>query len=188
MNDKTFETKEYEKRMDGAIEVLARELGGLRSGRASTALLAPLSVRAYGDTSQPIDQLASLNVVDARTLSINVWDASVVAAVEKAIVESDLGLTPQTEGSVIRLHLPSPSAERRQDLAKIAARYAEEARIAVRNVRRDAIDSIRKQEKEKQVSQDEAQNFSELVQKITDRYVGKIDEALRTKEQEIATP
>ncbi len=188
MDEKTFETKEYAKRMDGALEVLARELGGLRSGRASISLLAPLNVRAYGEASQPIDQLASLNVVDARTLSINVWDASIVPAVEKAIIESDLGLTPQTEGSVIRLHLPSPSAERRQDLTKIAARYAEEARIAVRNVRRDAIDAIRKQEKEKVASQDEAQHFSEMVQKITDQYVGKIDEALRNKEQEIATP
>ena len=188
MNENTFATKEYEKRMDGALEVLARELGGLRSGRASIELLAGVSVRAYGEASQPIDQLASINVADARTLSINIWDATIVAAVEKAISESDLGLTPQTEGAVIRLHLPSPSAERRQELVKIAARYAEEARVAVRNVRRDAIDTVRKKEKEKEASQDEAQHFSEIVQKITDRYVGKIDEALRTKEQEIATP
>lgn len=188
MNSDNFSTKEYEKRMDGALEVFVRELGGLRTGRASTSLLASLTVRAYDDTSQPIEQLANLNVVDSRTLSINVWDASIVSAIEKAINESDLGLTPQTEGAVIRLHLPSPSAERRQDLIKIAARCAEEARIAVRNVRRDAIDSIRKMEKDKQISQDESQHFSETVQKVTDRYVGKIDESLRSKEQEIATP
>ena len=108
-------------------EVLSKEFKGLRAGRAATSLIAPLDVRAYGDAMQPLEQLASLTVVDARTLSIQVWDSSVVSAVEKAINESDLGLTPQTEGAVIRLHLPSPSAERRKELAKLAARYAEEA-------------------------------------------------------------
>ena len=188
MASEEFSTKEYEKRMDGALEVLAKEFRGLRAGRAATSLVTPLVVRAYGDATQPLEQLASVTVVDARTLSIQVWDSSVVSAVEKAINESNLGLTPQTEGAVIRLHLPSPSAERRQDLAKMAARYAEEARIAVRNIRRDAIDSVRKDEKEKAVSQDEAQRYCELVQKVTDTHITKIDEALREKERIIATP
>ena len=188
MASEEFSTREYEKRMDGALEVLSKEFKGLRAGRAATSLIAPLDVRAYGDAMQPLEQLASLTVVDARTLSIQVWDSSVVSAVEKAINESDLGLTPQTEGAVIRLHLPSPSAERRKELAKLAARYAEEARIAVRNVRRDAIDSVRKQEKDKNISKDEEQRYCDLVQKVTDSHITKIDEALREKERIIATP
>ncbi|MEM7198510.1 MAG: ribosome recycling factor, partial [Pseudomonadota bacterium] len=153
------------RRMKGAVEALQAELAGLRTGRASTGLLEAVNVDAYG-AMMPMNQVASLSVLDARTLSISIWDANLTKAVEKAIMESDLGLNPQTEGNVIRLPLPDLTEERRIELTKVAGKMAENSRVAVRNVRRDAIDQIRKSEKDGDVSKDESHRSQEEIQKL----------------------
>ncbi|MDA7981341.1 MAG: ribosome recycling factor [Alphaproteobacteria bacterium] len=172
-------------RMESALTAFARDLAGIRAGRASTALLEPITVSAYGGSKMPINQLAGLSAPDPRTLVVQVWDASQAEAVDKAIRDSGLGLSPQMEGSVIRVNIPPLSEERRAELAKLSSKYAETARIAVRNVRRDGMEALKKREKDGEISQDEHRRDAEQIQKLTDETIGKIDEMLAGKEKEI---
>jgi ribosome recycling factor len=176
--------KDMELRMQGATDLLTRELAGVRTGRASTALLDALRVEAYGAVT-PIGQIASLSVPDPKTLVIQPWDASQITTIEKAILRSDLGLTPANDGKVIRLVMPALTEERRKQLAKTVGKLAEDARVAVRNVRREANDRLKGMAKDKKVSQDEERRGHDAIQKATDRFIGRIDEIARKKEQEI---
>ncbi len=170
--------------MAGAIEALKREFAGLRTGRASTSLLEPLSVAAYG-AEMPINQVATLGAPEPRMLTVQVWDRSNLKAVERAIRESSLGLNPTSDGQLIRVPIPELSEERRTELARIAHRYAEQARVAVRNVRRDGMDKLKRMEREGDLSRDEQHLWSEEVQELTDRFVKEIDNAVSAKETEI---
>ena len=172
------------RRMDGAIEVLRKEFGGLRTGRASAGLLEPISVAAYGGT-MPINQVANVSVPEPRMITVQVWDRAMVKAVDKAIRESGLGLNPQTEGQVIRVPIPDLNEERRRELTRVSARYAEEARVSVRHVRRDGIEMLRRREKEADISQDQQRKLQQEVQRLTDDYIQRIDEALTQKDREI---
>ncbi|HET7875547.1 MAG TPA: ribosome recycling factor [Methylomirabilota bacterium] len=176
--------KDLEARMQGAVDVLGREFAGVRTGRANTALLDAVKVDAYG-TLQAINQMASLSVPDPKTLVIQPWDASQIGAVEKAILKSDLGLTPSNDGKVIRLTMPPLTEERRKQLAKTVGKFAEDARVAIRNIRREANDKLKALAKEKKVSQDEERRGHELIQKTTDKFIAKVDELTKKKEQEI---
>lgn len=178
------EFDDLKRRMDGAVEVLRREFAGLRTGRASTGLLEMIAVRAYG-SQMPMNQVATISVPEPRLLTVQVWDNSLVKAVERAIHESDLGLNPQPEGNLIRVPVPELSEERRVELTRVAGRYAEQARVAVRNVRRDGMDSLKHMERDGEISQDEHHTRGEALQKLTDEHVKHIDEMLATKEQEI---
>jgi len=179
-----FDTKALEKRMQGALNVLKQEFGGLRTGRASATLLDPITVNAYG-TRMPINQVATVSVPEPRMISVQVWDKSNVSAVEKAIRESDLGLNPVVDGTSLRLPIPEMNEERRKELAKVCAKYAEQARIAVRNVRRDGMEQLKKQEKEGVIGKDDHHMLADEVQALTDKYIGEIDAALADKEKEI---
>ena len=179
-----FDLKELERRMRGAIDTLKKELSGLRTGRASAHLLDPLMVNVYG-ARMPITQVATVSTPDARTISVQVWDKGQVHAVEKAIRESNLGLNPVTDGALIRLPIPSLNAERRQELVKIAHKYAETARVAVRNVRRDGMELLKKLDKDGQMSEDDHHKNSTKVQELTDRLIKEIDQTLAGKEAEI---
>src|ERR1700756_4228211 len=172
------------RRMDGALEVLRKEFGGLRTGRASASLLEPIMVSAYGNTV-PLNQVASINVPEPRLITVQVWDRGVVKAVDKAIRESGLDLNPQTEGPGVRGPSPDLNEERRRNLTRVAAKYAEDAKVSVRNVRRDGIEVLRRLEKEGEISQDEHRKQQREVQHITDEYIGRIDEALTQKDKEI---
>lgn len=175
---------DLQKRMDGAVSALQREFQGLRTGRASTQLLEPLTVEAYGQR-MPMNQVGTIGVPEPRMLTVQVWDKSLVKATEKAIRESDLGLNPMSDGQLIRVPLPDLSEERRRELSKIAGKYAESARVAVRNVRRDGMDALKKMEKDGDLSQDEKHLYEEEIQSLTDDFVKKIDQSLSTKEEEI---
>ena len=172
------------KRMDGAINSFNGDLAGLRTGRASTNMVDGILVDAYGQ-KMPIDQVGSISVPEARMISIQVWDKGLVIAVEKAIHESGLGLNPQTDGELIRIPIPELNEERREELSKIAGKYAEQSRVAIRNVRRDGMDEIKKIEKDGTVGKDRAVDLSNEVQELTDDYIKKIDEMLSQKENEI---
>ena len=172
------------KRMDGAINSFSGDLVGLRTGRASTNMDDGILVDAYGQ-KMPIDQVGSISVPEARMISIQVWDKGLVIAVEKAIHESDLGLNPQADGELIRIPIPELNEERREELSKIAGKYAEQSRVAIRNVRRDGMDEIKKIEKDGTVGKDRAVDLSNEVQELTDDYIKKIDEMLSQKENEI---
>jgi len=172
------------RRMDGALSALNREFAGLRTGRASTGLLEPLVAEAYG-SKMPLTQLGNIGVPEPRLLTVQVWDNANVKAVERAIRESDLGLNPQTEGTLIRIPIPDLNEERRQELVKVAGRYAEQARVAVRNVRRDGMDHLKRMEREGQISEDEHRSMSQEIQEMTDEHVKHIDAAFHEKEQEI---
>lgn len=176
--------QDLKRRMDGAIEALKREFAGLRTGRASTALLENISVDAYG-SKMPMNQVSSISVPEPRLLTVQVWDNSLVKETEKAIRESDLGLNPQTEGNLIRVPIPELSEERRIELTKVAAKFGEQARVAVRNVRRDGMDSLKKLEKDKELSKDESHDRGEEIQQMTDAHIEIIDNMLSEKEQEI---
>jgi ribosome recycling factor len=176
--------KDIERRMDGAIDVLRKEFGGLRTGRASASLLEPVVVTAYGGT-MPLNQLANINVPEPRLITVQVWDRTMVKAVDKAIREAGLGLNPQTEGQVLRIPIPDLNEERRRELTKVAAKYAEAARVSVRNVRRDGIEALRKREKDGDISQDEQHKLEREVQGLTDQHVKRIDDALAQKDREI---
>jgi ribosome recycling factor len=176
--------KDIERRMNGAIEVLKQEFAGLRTGRASVHLLEPINVEAYG-AAMPMNQVGTIGVPEPRMITVQVWDRSLVGVVERAIRESDLGLNPQTEGQLIRVPIPMLSEERRIELGKIAHKYAEQARIAVRNVRRDGMDTLKRMEREHEMSQDEQHMWSEEIQEMTDRHIKAIDEALEQKDSEI---
>ncbi|MQP67639.1 ribosome recycling factor [Niveispirillum sp. SYP-B3756] len=176
--------KDMERRMAGALETLRKEFAGLRTGRASANLLEPVVVEAYGATV-PLNQVANVSVPEPRLISVQVFDRSTVKAVEKAIRESGLGLNPQTEGSTIRVPIPELNSERRKELTKVAAKYAEQTRVAVRNVRRDGMDAAKKAQKDGDLSEDELKGLSDKIQTVTDAHIKKIDEALATKEKEI---
>jgi ribosome recycling factor len=176
--------KDLRRRMDGALEVLRKEFGGLRTGRASASLLEPITVGAYGG-SMPLNQLANVSVPEPRMITVQVWDRSMVKAVDKAIRESGLGLNPQTEGQVIRVPIPDLNEERRRELTRVTAKYAEQARVSVRNVRRDGVELLRKREKDAEISQDQQRKLQQDVQHLTDDYIKRIDEALEQKDREI---
>jgi ribosome recycling factor len=180
----TFDLADVKRRMQGAINAFKNDLGSLRTGRASPNLLDPIQVNAYG-SAMPITQVATVNVPEPRLLSVQVWDRSMVSAVEKAIRESDLGLNPQTEGQVIRLRIPEMNEQRRKEMVKVAHKYAEEARVAVRHVRRDGLDLLKKLEKDSAISEDDGKRDAEQVQKATDQFVAEIDSLLVAKEKEI---
>ena len=182
----THDMNDLKRRMQGAIQLLKQELGGLRTGRASAGLLEPVQVDAYG-THMPLNQLATVSVPEPRMLSVQVWDKSMVHAVEKAIMAANLGLTPSTEGQVLRLRIPELNEDRRKDLVKVAHKYAETARIAVRHVRRDGLDVLKKLEKDHKISEDDGKRNSEQVQKACDEIIAEIDKMLSTKEKEILT-
>jgi ribosome recycling factor len=176
--------KDLQRRMDGAIEVLRKEFGGLRTGRASASLLDPVSVPAYGGTV-PLNQVASVNVPEPRMITVQVWDRSVVKAVDKAIREAGLGLNPQTEGQVIRVPIPELNEERRRELTRVAAKYAEDARVAVRKVRQHGMEALRRLEKDSEISQDEHRKLERDIQHLTDDHIKRIDETLGQKDKEI---
>jgi len=176
--------KDVRRRMEGAVDVLHQEFGGLRTGRAATSLLEPIMVSAYG-SEMPMNQVGTISVPEPRMLAVQVWDKGLVSSVEKAIMESGLGLNPQTDGQLVRVPIPALTEERRQELTKVAAKYAEDARVAVRNVRRHAMDDLKAAEKASDISQDQHHEFADEVQGLTDEYVGKIDDALKHKDQEI---
>jgi len=180
----TVEIGDLSRRMDGALQALHREFGGLRTGRASTSLLEPITVDAYG-SSMPMNQVGTIGVPEPRLLTVQVWDNSLVKAVEKAIRDSGLGLNPQTEGNMVRVPIPDLSEERRTELKKVASRYAEQARVAVRNVRRDGMDGLKKAEKDGDISKDEHHGIADEIQKLTDKHIVDIDKALEAKEKEI---
>jgi ribosome recycling factor len=186
MANPTHDMTELRRRMQGAIQLLKQELGGLRTGRASASLLEPVQVEAYG-THMPLNQVATVSVPEPRLISVQVWDKSMVHAVEKAIAASNLGLTPSTEGQVLRLRIPELNEERRRDLVKVAHKYAEAARVAVRHVRRDGLDVLKRLEKDHKISEDDGKRSSEQVQKAPDEAISEVDKMLATKEREILT-
>jgi len=176
--------KDLRRRMEGAIDVLKKELGGLRTGRASASLLEPVAVPAYGGT-MPLKELANVSVPEPRLITVQVWDRALVKAVDRAIRESGLGLNPQTEGQLIRVPIPDLNEERRRELTRVAAKYAEGARVSVRNVRRDGIEALRRQERDSTISQDEQRKLQQDVQHLTDATIARIDETLAQKDREI---
>jgi ribosome recycling factor len=186
MASATHDLNELKRRMQGALQAFKQELGGLRTGRASATMLDPVQVDAYG-THMPLNQLATVSVPEPRLISVQVWDRSMVHAVEKAIVNANLGLSPATEGQVLRLRIPELNEERRKELVKIAHKYAEAARIAVRHVRRDGLDVLKKLEKDHKISKDDHDRDSEQVQKATDQSISEVDHMLAAKEKEILT-
>lgn len=179
-----FDAQDIKRRMHGAVEALKHDFGGLRTGRASATLLEPIHVDAYG-ANMPLNQVASVTVPEPRMLQINVWDRGLVIAVEKAIRASNLGLNPQSEGQVIRLRMPDLTQERRKELVKVAHQYAEKARIAVRNVRRDGMEQLKALEKAHLMSEDDHKKKADDVQKMTDETIKDVDQALKHKEAEI---
>jgi len=181
-----FKMADLKKRMDGAVEVLRKEFAGLRTGRASASMLEPIHVQAYG-SEMPINQVGTISVPEARMISVQVWDKGLVKAVEKAIRTSDLGLNPQVDGTLIRVPIPELSQERRTELTKVAAKYAEAARVAVRNVRRDGMEQLKRLEKDSELSQDEQHKLAAEVQELTDQEIKRINEMLAAKETEIMT-
>ncbi len=183
-DDITSMTNDLERRMEGATDVLHREFSGLRTGRASTGLLEHVQVEAYG-SRVPLNQVGNVSVPDSRMLTVQVWDKGLVKAVEKGIVEAGLGLNPAAEGQVIRVPIPALTEERRTELSKVAGKYAEEARVAARNVRRHGMDELKRLKKDGEMSKDEQHKVSQIIQNLTNRYIEKIDELLANKEQEI---
>ncbi|ABI65675.1 MULTISPECIES: ribosome recycling factor [Maricaulis] len=179
-----YDENDLKRRMDGAIESLRKEFAGLRTGRASAGLLEPIKVDAYG-TPTPINQLGNISVPEPRMITLQVWDKNMVAAVDKAIRNSGIGLNPVMEGQLLRIPIPPLNEERRAEIAKLAGNYAEHARVAVRNVRRDGMDALKKMEKDGDLSEDEQKAFSEDVQKLTNEAIKRIDENLKSKQEEI---
>jgi ribosome recycling factor len=179
-----FDLADIKRRMQGAIQALKHELGGLRTGRASAALLEPVMVEAYGQ-AMPINQVATVSVPESRALAVQVWDKGMVGAVDKAIRDANLGLSPTVEGQILRIRIPELNEQRRKELAKIAHKYAEESRVAVRHVRRDGMDILKKLVKDKAISEDDEKRHEQEVQKATDGAISEIDQALTAKEKEI---
>lgn len=175
---------DLQKRMDGAIATLNKEFSGLRTGRASPNLLDTVQVEAYG-AMMPMNQVGNVTAPEPRMLMVNVWDKGMIKAVEKAIRESDMGLNPAVDGQTIRVPIPAPSEDRRKEMVKIAHKFAEAAKVAVRNVRRDGMEDLKKQEKDKKISEDEHRTLADKVQKLTDDHIKKIDELLAVKEKDI---
>src|SRR5271166_2931416 len=176
--------KDLRRRMDGALEVLRKEFGGLRTGRASASLLEPVTVPAYGVVS-PLNQLANISVPEPRMITVQVWDRAMVKAVDKAIREAGLGLNPQTEGQTIRVPIPDLNEERRRELTRVSAKYAEQARVSVRNIRRDGVELLRRREKDAEISQDQQRKLQQEIQRLTDDAIRRIDDTLAQKDREI---
>lgn len=183
--DKALKSELTDK-MDKALAVLDKELKGLRTGRASVNLLDPVVVEAYG-SKMPISQVGTVSTPDAKTISVQVWDKAMVKTVEKAIADANLGLNPSSDGQLIRMSLPVISQERRKELVKLAHKYGENTKIALRNVRRDGMDALKKMEKDQNLSKDEHHNQSEEIQKLTDDYISKVDNVIKSREEEILT-
>jgi len=179
-----YDKADLERRMNGALESLKHDLAGLRTGRANSALLDPVTVEVYG-AHMPLNQVASISAPEPRMLSVQVWDKSNVGPVDKAIRAAGLGLNPIVDGQMLRLPIPEMTQERRKELSKLAGQYAEKARIAVRNVRRDGMDALKQDENKKEISEDERKRAETEVQKLTDSVIGDIDEAANAKEKEI---
>ncbi len=177
-------TKDLRRRMDGALEALRKEFAGLRTGRANTSLLDPVMVEAYG-SSVPLAQCGTVSAPEPRMLNVQVWDKSLVKPVEKAIRDAGLGLNPQTDGQTVRVPIPDLNEERRRELIKVAAKYTEQAKVAVRNVRRDGIDALKKMEKDSEISQDEHRKIQAEVQTLTDDFLKKIDDEMALKNKAI---
>ncbi len=175
---------ELKRRMDGALDALRREFAGLRTGRANPHLLDTVHVKAYG-SDMPLAQVGTVGVPEPRLITVQVWDRGLVSAVEKAIRDAGLGLNPASDGQLVRVPLPELSQERRAELSKVAHKFAEQGRVAVRNVRRDGMDALKKLEKDGKISQDEHRHRSDEIQKLTDQHIGQIDESLAQKEKEI---
>ncbi len=180
----SFVIEDYSKRMDGALDALRKEFAGLRTGRASASMLDPVMVEVYG-SMMPLNQVGTVNVPEPRMITVQVWDKGSVKSVEKAIRESGLGLNPQPDGQLIRVPIPELNQERRTEIVKIAGKYAEGGRVAVRNVRRDAMDALKKGEKDGELTEDTHKSLSEKVQKLTDEHIKKIDDLLAGKEKEV---
>ncbi len=180
----SYDLADLKRRMTGAVSVLKTELAGLRTGRASASMLDPIQVEAYG-SHMPISQVATVSVPEPRMISVQVWDKSMVAGVEKAIRESNLGLNPVVDGTLLRLPIPELNEERRLELVKVAHKYGEQAKVAIRHVRRDGMDILKRMEKDSELSQDEHHAESDTVQKLTDDMIGEVDDVLEKKEQEI---
>ena len=180
----SYDADDLKRRMEGALNALSNEFGGLRTGRASPNLLDTVMVSAYG-SMMPMNQVGSVSVSDARMLNVNIWDKGLVGAADKAIRDAGLGLNPVVDGTNLRIPIPPLNEERRKDLTKIAGKYAEAARVSVRSVRKDGMDALKKSEKDGDISEDDLHKFSGDVQKLTDEYIAKVDEALKTKEAEI---
>lgn len=176
--------EDLKRRMEGAISAFSHDLAGLRTGRASVNMIDQITVDAYG-SKMPIEQVGTISVPEPRTISIQVWDKGLVVSVEKSIQESGLGLNPQTDGQLVRIPVPELNEERRQELIKIAGKYAEQSRISIRNIRRDGMDSIKSMEKNSEIGKDESVSLSSNVQDLTDEHIKKIDGTLLNKEQEI---
>jgi ribosome recycling factor len=181
-----YEKADIERRMKGAVDALKSDLQGLRTGRANASLLDPVVVEVYG-SMMPLNQVASVTVPEPRMLSVQVWDRSNMIAVEKGIAHANLGLNPIIDGQTLRLPIPDLTQDRRKELAKLAGQYAEKAKIAIRNVRRDGMEALKTDEKKKEISEDERKRAEDEVQKLTDKYVAEADEAAAKKEQEILT-
>jgi len=181
-----YDKADIERRMNGAVESLKHDLSGLRTGRANVALLDPVVCEVYG-SMMPLNQVATVSAPEARMLSVQVWDKANVIAVEKGIAHANLGLNPIVDGQTLRLPIPDLTEERRKELAKLAHQYAEKAKVAIRNVRRDAMESLKEDEKKKEISEDEHKRLDTEVQKLTDRFVGEVDAATEHKEKEILT-
>ena len=179
-----FDKEDANRRMNGAVGTLKSEFSGLRTGRASAALLEPVTVEAYGN-AVPINQVGTVSVPESRLLTVQVWDKGLVKVVDKAIRDAGLGLNPQVDGQLLRIPVPELNEERRKELAKLASKYAEQARVAVRNVRRDGMEVLKKLEKDHKIGQDEHHKFAEEMQKLTDAHIKDIDQLLHAKEQEI---
>lgn len=181
-----YDKADIERRMQGAVDSLKGDLGGLRTGRANTSLLDPVVCEVYG-AMMPLSQVATVSAPEARMLSVQVWDKSNVSAVEKGISKANLGLNPMTDGQTVRLPMPDLTEERRKELAKLAGTYAENAKIAIRNVRRDGMEALKEDEKKKEISEDDRKRSEDEVQKLTDRFVAECDTVSEAKEKEILT-
>ena len=179
-----FDKADLERRMAGAVESLKGDLAGLRTGRANTSLLDPVVVEVYG-SMMPLNQVATVSAPEPRMLAVQVWDKSNVTAVEKGIAHAGLGLNPSIDGQTLRLPIPDLTEERRKELAKLAGKYAEAAKIAIRNVRRDGMEALKDDEKKKEISEDDRKRSEDEVQKLTDKYVAETDKAAEAKEKEI---
>ncbi len=179
-----FDISDLKRRMQGAVAALKHDLGGLRTGRASASLIEPVHVEAYGQ-SMPLNQVATISVPESRMLSVQVWDKSMVGAVDRAIRDANLGLSPTIEGQILRIRIPELNEQRRKEMVKVAHKYTEEARVAVRHVRRDGIDALKKLLKDKAISEDDEKRHETEVQKLTDQFIVEVDHALADKEKEI---
>lgn len=183
-DDFDLDLDDLTRRMEGAINALRQEFASLRTGRASATMLDPVMVDAYGSMT-PLNQIGTVNVPEPRMVTLNIWDKGLVKAAEKAIVDSGLGVNPQVDGTLIRLPIPELNEERRKELAKVAGKYAESAKVSIRNVRKDGMDQVKKAKSDNDISEDDQKLYSDEIQEMTDKFIARIDEAQSSKEEEI---